>query len=150
MSTDGSPEDESLEEQQERAVARRRLLKILAAAGGVFTASSALPGKWIRPIVETGILPSHAQASVVPRPLCYTATSSPTPTWMPVCYTPTPSHTPSPPQPCATPGTPRPRSYTATPSSTGTPVPTPPRARRELLERLLAEGRFPPSIADDL
>jgi hypothetical protein len=126
-------------------VARRRLLKILVAAGSVFTASSVLPAKWIRPIIEVGMLPSHAQASDIPRPLCYTATvTSRTPTVTPTCYTPT-----------ATPPTPRCYTPTAasraqTESSTATPTPAKPQARRHLLDRLLAEGRFPPDIARDL
>jgi hypothetical protein len=143
MPTEHPPTDRSLEEQQEKAVARRQLIKILIAAGSVFTASSVLPTKWIRPIVELGMLPSHAQASVVPMPLCYTATPShtPTPTPRPMCYTQPPIPT------CYTPTV---TPHTQTQSSTATPTPATPQARRQLLDRLLAEGRFPPDIAREL
>lgn len=43
--------------------ARRRLLKTIAAAGGVITAGKMLPDNWKRPIVDTALLPAHAQTS---------------------------------------------------------------------------------------
>ena len=43
-------------------VGRRQLLKALAAAGGAVTLAG-LPGRWVRPVVETGLLPAHAQSS---------------------------------------------------------------------------------------
>jgi hypothetical protein len=49
----------------EQALSRRELLKILAATGGAAAASSMLPGKWTHPLVEGGVLPAHAQVSVV-------------------------------------------------------------------------------------
>jgi hypothetical protein len=138
MQTERLPVEGSAEERREREVARRRLLKVLVAAGGVFTASSVLPAKWLRPLVEMGTLPSHAQASDIPRPLCYTPTPSHTPP-TPTCYTPT-IMSPTLPLPSDTP----------TLSSTPTPVPAPPEARQQLLERLLSEGRFPEEIARKL
>jgi hypothetical protein len=42
---------------------RRELLKILAAAGGGLAAVAFLPGKWLKPVVEAGVLPAHAQAT---------------------------------------------------------------------------------------
>jgi hypothetical protein len=42
---------------------RRELLKVLAAAGGGLVASAFLPGKWLKPVVEAGVLPAHAQAT---------------------------------------------------------------------------------------
>jgi len=41
---------------------RRRLLQILG-VGGAIAATVALPGKWTRPVVETIVVPAHAQAS---------------------------------------------------------------------------------------
>jgi hypothetical protein len=38
-------------------------LKVLAAAGGGITAAAFLPAKWVKPIVNSGVLPVHAQAS---------------------------------------------------------------------------------------
>ena len=46
-----------------RAISRRELLKIIAATGGALAASTLLPGKWARPVVEAGVLPAHAQQS---------------------------------------------------------------------------------------
>jgi hypothetical protein len=129
MQTERLPVEASAEEQREREEARRRLLKVLVAAGGVFTASSVLPGRWIRPLIEVGILPSHAQASATPS---HTPSASPT-------YTPT-IMSPTLPLPSETPML----------SSAATPVPAPPQARREPLERLLSEGRFPEEIARKL
>jgi len=42
---------------------RRELLKVLAAAGGGLAAAAFLPGKWLKPVVEAGVLPAHAQAT---------------------------------------------------------------------------------------
>jgi len=41
--------------------ARRRLLEILTVGG--LTATVLVPSKWIKPIVESIIVPAHAQAS---------------------------------------------------------------------------------------
>jgi hypothetical protein len=43
--------------------ARRRLLKALAGAGGVFAAGKSVPEKWTRPVVDSVLLPAHAQAT---------------------------------------------------------------------------------------
>jgi hypothetical protein len=45
-------------------VNRRKLLKILAASGSAVVASAVIPGKWLKPVVEMGVLPAHAQLSV--------------------------------------------------------------------------------------
>jgi len=48
-----------------KSINRREMLKKGAlAAGGAITAAASLDGKWLKPIVNTGILPVHAQASV--------------------------------------------------------------------------------------
>jgi hypothetical protein len=125
---------ETPKEYRKRTMDRRQLLKALIAAGGAGTILTLLPDRWIRPIIEVGVLPSHAQVSYTPTPsftppLCYT----PTPTPTPMCYTPTPT----------------PRCYTPTafppPSSTSSQE-----ARHLLLEQLLAEERFPHDIAREL
>lgn len=48
---------------EKRTVSRRDALKALAAATGV-VALSTVPEKWETPIIETGAIPAHAQASV--------------------------------------------------------------------------------------
>jgi hypothetical protein len=145
MSTGHPLEDETLEGPQGRPMGRRQLLKALVAAGGAVAVSTLLPSRWIKPAVEVGVLPAHAQVSVTDTP-----TPTNTPTWV-LCYTPTPSRTPTP-----NPGTARSPSQPVPPlqsSPDRTPQPSPsstPEARRSLLERLIAEGRFPQDIARDL
>ena len=124
---EGPVESDGIEEHRGRTMDRRQLLKTLVAAGGAGAILTLLPDVWIRPVVEIGVLPSHAQVSYTPTPssmspLCYTPTPSP----FAVCYTPTPS--PLPPLP-----------------STSSKE-----ARRLLLEQLLAEERFPQDIACEL
>ena len=53
------------EPQNSHPMARRELLKALIATGGVM-ALSGLPGQWVKPVVEIGYLPAHAQASPAP------------------------------------------------------------------------------------
>ncbi len=48
---------------EERNLSRRGLLKALAAAGGALGAAAFLPGKWVKPVVEAGVLPGHAQST---------------------------------------------------------------------------------------
>jgi len=42
---------------------RRRLLRALAATGGAAAAATLLPGEWVKPVIEIGHLPAHAQSS---------------------------------------------------------------------------------------
>ncbi len=58
----------SEEERQGMTVSRRQLLKALIAGGGGIAASTLLRRGWIRPIIEMGVLPAHAQASPTPTP----------------------------------------------------------------------------------
>jgi hypothetical protein len=43
--------------------ARRKLLKTIAAGGGVVVAGKSLPDSWTRPVVDSVMLPAHAQTS---------------------------------------------------------------------------------------
>ena len=45
-------------------ISRRHLLQSLSALGGGMMATTLLPGHWIKPVIETGQLPAHAQGSV--------------------------------------------------------------------------------------
>jgi hypothetical protein len=46
-----------------KSITRRELLKVLVAAGGGITAAAFLPAKWVKPVVQSGVLPVHAQTS---------------------------------------------------------------------------------------
>ncbi len=48
-----------------RGVARRRLLLSLVTAGGAFASATVLPRRWTQPIVDSIIVPAHAQATPV-------------------------------------------------------------------------------------
>jgi hypothetical protein len=43
------------------------LLKALAGAGGVFATGRSLPEQWVRPVVDSVLLPAHAQATIIKR-----------------------------------------------------------------------------------
>jgi hypothetical protein len=49
--------------EESEKMGRRALLKAIAATGGAVAAASMLPGKWVKPVIEAGVLPAHAQAS---------------------------------------------------------------------------------------
>ena len=42
---------------------RRRLLKALAVGGGAVVVGNSLPASWTKPVIESVVLPAHAQAS---------------------------------------------------------------------------------------
>ena len=42
---------------------RRRLIKKLAIGGGVATTASSMPTKWVKPVLDSVILPAHAQTT---------------------------------------------------------------------------------------
>jgi hypothetical protein len=43
--------------------ARRRILKKMAVSGGIVTASQVMPERWIKPVIDSVILPAHAGVS---------------------------------------------------------------------------------------
>lgn len=45
---------------------RRKLLKSIAAGSGAIVAGKSLPESWSRPVVESVLLPAHAQTSTAP------------------------------------------------------------------------------------
>lgn len=49
----------------EKNTARRRLLKSVVAGGGVLATGKLLPENWARPVVQSVVLPVHAQTSPV-------------------------------------------------------------------------------------
>jgi len=57
---------------------RRNLLKSIAAGGGAIVAGKTLPEKWTAPVVDSVLLPAHAQTSPAP-----TTTVAPTTTAAP-------------------------------------------------------------------
>lgn len=58
-----------MNDKSSRKTSRREAMKILAAAGGA-TALANLPSKWTKPILDAGVLPAHAQTSVVAGVTC--------------------------------------------------------------------------------
>lgn len=44
---------------------RRRALRGILMGGGVLAGSQAVPGKWMTPVIDSVLLPAHAQASMV-------------------------------------------------------------------------------------
>ena len=53
---------------QDQPTGRRKTLKKLLVGGGVAAVGSTLPTKWTKPVVDSIILPAHAQTTVVPEP----------------------------------------------------------------------------------
>ncbi len=58
---------------------RRKALKTIA-AGTAVAGTLAFTGKWSKPVVDTIILPAHAQATNAQEPTDATNTTTPTPT----------------------------------------------------------------------
>jgi hypothetical protein len=67
--------EEKKSQQDEQMITRRRLLLTLGVTAGTVAASVMIPGKWIKPIVDVGVLPAHAQLS--PGVTCTTTFSNP-------------------------------------------------------------------------
>ena len=49
---------------QKKQITRRQFVKIVTAASGGLFAAAFLPEKWVKPVIQSGVLPVHAQASV--------------------------------------------------------------------------------------
>ncbi len=49
--------------QEPKKVSRRQAIKLLTATAGVATLAS-LPNKWVKPVLNAGVLPAHAQTSL--------------------------------------------------------------------------------------
>ena len=47
----------------QKPITRRKVLKSILGGSVVFSASAILPDKWVKPVVESGVLPLHAQVS---------------------------------------------------------------------------------------
>ncbi len=60
----------------------REVLKALAAIGGAAAASALLPEAWIKPVVEAGVVPAHAQASIFKPPFRFTGCSDAHALWI--------------------------------------------------------------------
>ncbi len=84
------------ESNTQQKLSRREVLKTIIAGSGALAATAFLPSRWIKPVVEAGVLPAHAQSSVVcdatvtivrvasgTAPLGFTAYCSYTPTTTP-------------------------------------------------------------------
>jgi hypothetical protein len=59
-------ESKSSEEIQRVSEGRRKLLKVLAVSGGTIVAATLLPEEWVKPVIDWGVLPTHAQVSPGP------------------------------------------------------------------------------------
>jgi hypothetical protein len=64
---------------------RRRVLEILTVGG--LTVTILLPSRWIKPVLESIVVPAHAQASPVRTPVRGTTTGTTTRTTEPLCDT---------------------------------------------------------------
>ncbi len=98
-----------------KKISRRDALKLIGAAIGAATMAN-LPGKWIKPEAIAGVLPVHAQTSLLDTPTS-TATPTVTATDNPLTPTNTPTITSSPTD-TLTP------TITSSPTNTLTPTPT--------------------------
>ncbi len=54
-----------METNDNNQVTRKQFLKLLLAGGTATAAASLFPGKWVKPLVKVGVLPAHAQASLL-------------------------------------------------------------------------------------
>jgi hypothetical protein len=50
---------------EKKSLNRREALKTIAASAGALGAAAFLPGKWSKPLVELGVLPAHAQGTII-------------------------------------------------------------------------------------
>ena len=59
-------------ESKDKTSSRRKLLKSVVAGGGAATVAKLMPDQWSRPVVDSVMLPSHAQTSISPYGPFYT------------------------------------------------------------------------------
>lgn len=52
-----------MKDKENREVARRKVLKRLLVGGGVAAGAKMMPDEWHKPVVESVILPAHAETS---------------------------------------------------------------------------------------
>ncbi len=71
---------------EKRTLSRREALRAVAAATGAIALAN-LPEQWISPVIETGVLPAHAQTSPQP-PAAPTETPTAAPTATPTATAP--------------------------------------------------------------
>jgi hypothetical protein len=64
-------------------LSRREVLKALGIIGGAAAASTLLPEKWVRPLVEAGVVPAHAQSSICSSPMRFSGCSDGQALWIP-------------------------------------------------------------------
>jgi hypothetical protein len=64
-------------------LSRREVLKALGIIGGATAASALLPEKWVKPVVEAGVVPAHAQSSVCNTPMRLIGCSDGQALWIP-------------------------------------------------------------------
>jgi len=50
----------------EKQASRRKVLKLMAMTGGAIVTTQFMPGEWIKPVINIGTLPAHAQGSAQP------------------------------------------------------------------------------------
>ncbi|RMD50958.1 MAG: twin-arginine translocation signal domain-containing protein [Candidatus Thermofonsia bacterium] len=55
------------EKQNRQQLSRRDALKVIAAVTGAATLTN-LPNKWVKPVLDAGVLPAHAQTTPTPQP----------------------------------------------------------------------------------
>lgn len=63
MKNDNEPTPSTDDPKPEAGNGRRKLVKGIAAGGGIVTGARFMPGEWSKPVVESVVLPAHAQAT---------------------------------------------------------------------------------------
>ena len=66
-----------------KIISRREMIKVLIAGSGSATALAFLPAEWMKPVIESGVLPAHAQTSIPPTETPILPTETPTGTVTP-------------------------------------------------------------------
>jgi len=69
--TPKTPKTNGAQNMSNKQSQRRRLVRSLAAGGGALSATALLPNSWTKPVVNTVILPAHAQLSGLPQSMTF-------------------------------------------------------------------------------